>query len=192
MGSVSKKYFFLLLILQLLFACGKNNGVAPGDSASSGSGSGSTQSSYKIFLTALYGGNFGGVAGADSTCMADPAKPADGKNYKAMLGASNRFPPSTDWVFKPNKAYVRVNNTPIATTTAGAVFSFPLTNSLDANILGVWTGFNSSWVVSNNCSDWSISIGSGEFGDSHTTSSSMLKIASGSCGSTNNLICVEQ
>jgi hypothetical protein len=188
MVSVSKKYFFLLLILQLLFACGKNNGVAPGDSTSSGS----SQTSYKIFLTGSYGGNFGGVAGADSSCMADPAKPADGKNYKALLGASNRFPPSTDWVFKPNKAYVRVDNTPIATTTAGAVFSFPLTNAIETSGGLAWTGFNSSWVVSTNCSDWTSAGAGGYFGSTSLTSSGMVSNGGTSCFSAFVLICVEQ
>lgn len=92
-------------LLLILAACGKNGGVAT-----------------------THDGNFGDVAAADAVCASDANLPTGGGTYKALIGASTRFAPSTDWPLKASTSYVRSDGkTVIGTTTAARVFSFNFT-----------------------------------------------------------------
>lgn len=64
--------------------------------------------------------------------------------------------PSTDWPLKASTTYVQSNGTTvIGTTTAGAIFNFPLTSAFTTNNTVAWTGLTAAWGTSaSNCSDW--------------------------------------
>lgn len=178
----------LTISLLLLISCKKSTQSTPAVA------SGCT--TCKIFSTAgVHGANFGGVAGADAVCAVDSNLPSGGGTYKALIAASNRHPPATDWPLKPSTLYVQKNGTVIGTTTSGAVLDFPLTNNFGATGTFHWTGLTSTWGISTDtCSDWTSSNGAlnGEVGNDSSTSSSSIANGTNQCGGNQIIYCVEQ
>lgn len=152
-------------------------------------------SSPCIYMVSLdscgYGGNLGGVSGADNICA--NLLPSGVSSAKALLLTSGRVPPSTDWVFAASTTYFKPDGTTIGSTDADAELQFPLTTAFE-NGGQVWTGATSSWTVSaNNCSDWSSSSSgtSGQVGSTSATSSDAISITTQTCdSSTVDLACV--
>ncbi|WP_246834110.1 DUF1554 domain-containing protein [Leptospira bourretii] len=172
----------------------------------------STTGPCKIFVTAntfpALNTNLG-ISGLDNFCNNSSDKPSGGGTYKALVtDGTNRIActtancsggPSehTGWVLKANKEYRRSNGTTIVgTTTANAIFTFPLTNSINnaipfTNMTA--TGLNANWTSnSNHCSQWT---GTGSFSmATYDSTSSDAIYAAGTAGCTNTaaIICVEQ
>ena len=118
-----------------------------------------------------------GVAGADYLCQlaANNNESATPGMYKALLGASTRQPPATDWVLKANYNYVFINydgTKPSFATNANSIFeSFgagnaPLSFSAFASLVQqppvliadtyVFTGLDNDFIYTGGgtCSDW--------------------------------------
>jgi hypothetical protein len=173
-------------LLLILFSCGKTSGLAPGSSGCT---------TCKIFVTATtHDGNYGGVAGADALCATDANLPAGGGTYKALLGASTRFPPSTNWPLKASTTYVRSNGvTVIGTTTAARILSFNLTNSF-ATGGSAWTGLTGAMAKAvENCTDWTTNAGNpANYGDATQLDGRSIAQGAFACSSTPSLYCVEQ
>ena len=168
-----------------------------------------TPTDKKIFMTASgHNGNFGGVAGADTFCMGDANYPGTG-TYKALLtNGSTRIACTTancgtgpsehvGWVLAANKRYTRTDGTEIGTTTANAIFSFPLTNSISTVSITSWTGFDTDWTALSgyNCTGWNSSSVGSNGGDGSSTATNIVSVSSyyNTCNSaTRRLYCVEQ
>ncbi|MBE7437256.1 MAG: DUF1554 domain-containing protein [Spirochaetales bacterium] len=161
---------------------------------------------------ALYNGNLGGVAGADSICNSDPARP-NASTYKAIIGSTTRractssncggatgMEQSLDWVLYPNKAYVRADgSTPIGTTNASGIFTGTLTSGFSPSGSYAWTGFVANYSVGGwlctNGGDWldSTSGVNGSVGSVTTTDASgALYWTLTACNVGRPLYCAEQ
>ncbi|TDP51151.1 uncharacterized protein DUF1554 [Bacteriovorax stolpii] len=186
--------FFLTLL-----SCGQSDGVAPG--------AGSSSTPLKLFVTSsTTTGNIGGIVAADSLCMADSNYPGSGV-YKALIvDGSNRVACSSancsggssehvDWVLRANTQYQRVSDgATVGTTNANGIFSFPLTNSLDASYTyWLFTGLTANWITNTgDCTNWSSTGGFGGFGLGDKTTIEAVYSNNGSCSTSVKLICVEQ
>lgn len=174
----------------ILFSCGKKK-TQTSTSTSSGC------STCKIFITAAtHDGNFGGVTAADSFCATDANLPAGGGTYKALIGASTRLPPSTNWPLKASTAYVRSDGvTAIGTTTAARIFSFNLTNAI-AGAGSAWTGLSGAMAQAvENCTDWTANAGGGnptKYGTATQVDSRAIEQGATFCSGLFSLYCVEQ
>src|SRR6478736_1249932 len=147
---------------------GASGGGASGSSGVSGAGGagGGGPAGKIIYLTGTpKKANFGGVSGADTLCNASPPSPG---SYKALIvdgttrvactsahcvtsGAAE----GVDWVLAPNTKYVRADNTVVGTTSAAAIFAFPLTNSVGEIGYSYWTGLSGDWTTSTDtCNAW--------------------------------------
>jgi hypothetical protein len=115
--------------------------------------------------------NFGGISGADAQCNTSP--PSAG-TYKALLVDGTTRVACTSaqcttggaaegvgWVLAPNTKYVRADGTTvIGTTSAAAIFAFPLTASIGTDGDSYWTGLNTDWTTSSDsCSGWTQTTG---------------------------------
>lgn len=183
----------ILSFILIFISCGKDGGVAPGTSGSTGPTGCST---CKIFLSASTDTGGAGVAGFDTLCDTDFNNPNDGSTYKALIGASTRQPPSTDWPLKASTAYVQSDGiTPVATTTSGAIFTFPVTNPLNTEFINVWTGLTPTMSVSaTNCSDWTSSSNgvTGTYGVSNLATSAAVSHVPQTCDVAYKVYCVQQ
>jgi hypothetical protein len=115
--------------------------------------------------------NFGGIIGADAQCNTSPptASPykallVDGTTRVACTSAQCTTGGATegvDWVLAPNTKYVRKDGTTvIGTTSAAAIFAFPLAASIGTNGDSYWTGLNPDWTTnSDSCSGWTQTSG---------------------------------
>lgn len=163
-----------------------------------------TTNSYTIL-------SFGSVTGADTLCMSDPGKPADSSNYKALLvdesGCSsipcrrasltaNLGDGQIDWVFKPNRNYVRADGvTPIMTTNENAIFIFgTLTNSWISIARTGVSSMSSNWTTftNSNCTNYSSNSGSVTTSVYNLNSGASISNAGLSCASSYYLLCIEQ
>ncbi len=133
---------------------------------------------YFFITNSTFTGDLGGIAGADAKCNSDANKP-NSSSYKAFIvDGTNRVACTTascstgtiehtDWVLIPNTTYTRIDSsTPIATTDANGLFTFPFTNTYidtDDTSFSIWTGLNadptgsSNWVSAEsvfNCTGW--------------------------------------
>ncbi|HYP97058.1 MAG TPA: DUF1554 domain-containing protein [Polyangiaceae bacterium] len=147
---------------------GASGGGVSGSSGVSGAGGagGGGPAGKIIYLTGTpKKANFGGVSGADTLCNASPPSPG---SYKALIvdgttrvactsahcvtsGAAE----GVDWVLAPNTKYVRADNTVVGTTSAAAIFAFPLTNSVGEIGYSYWTGLSGDWTTSTDtCNAW--------------------------------------
>lgn len=182
-----KKNVLYIFLLLTAVSCGENGGVAPGSTGCK---------TCKIFLSASSDTGSAGVDGLDALCDTDFNNPNDGSTYKALIGASTRQPPSTDWPLKPLTAYVQSNGTtPVATTTSGSIFTFPVSNPLNTTFINVWTGLSATMTVSaTNCSDWtSASNGvNGAYGVSNVATTSAVSHATQTCDIAYQFYCVQQ
>ncbi|TGL87137.1 DUF1554 domain-containing protein [Leptospira congkakensis] len=172
-----------------------------------------TPATLKIFVTgATYPiPTIGSIAGADTICNSDGAKPVGGSLYKALLvdesGCSslpcrrasitaNVGDGQIDWVLKPNTNYVRSNGiTPIMTTNANGLFIFgTLTNSWSAAAATGISGMSGNWTVfaGLTCTNYSLNSGSVTTTQYNQTGSGSLSSASLTCGNSYSLLCVEQ
>lgn len=161
-----------------------------------------------IFLTSsAYTGNLGGASGADTKCNAAGNKP-NGGTYKAILAGGGRTACTTancgggpgehtDWALLPNQKYIQTGGATIGTTTANAIFTFPLTNAFDTSSNSPWTGLTTTWLTGSNCSNWASTSGNGVAGLSNSASSTTLDAGFGggtglSCASLYRIYCAEQ
>jgi hypothetical protein len=163
----------------------------------------------RIFVTTsmFYTGNLGGTSGADTKCMTDISKP-DANIYKAMLvnGSSRRacttancsggIAENTGWVLLPNQLYVRADGiTPIGITNGAAIFTFPLTNSIQASGTNIWTGLAVDFTdnAPGTCSGWTTTSGNGSSATSGAMNNTSINtVASQPCGGSISLYCVQQ
>ncbi|MGE3262718.1 MAG: DUF1554 domain-containing protein [Bacteriovoracia bacterium] len=193
MASLSRRVplpIFLLVILILFSACGQSKGYSPNYSG----GGAASKIKYKIFVTTRndLSGALLGTAGADLYCNADAQ--AGNDTYKALISVTSRQAPSADWPLKANTTYYRIDGTTeIGTTTAGAIFSGTLTNSVNASNSTVWTGLSSGFIGNNECSGFTSTVGTAHTGQSDQTSvASMISNGTSNCTSTLSLYCVQQ
>lgn len=186
MVTNSKKLLLPFLGLLLFSSCAKNEGV----SLQSG---GQTK---KLFVTnSTTTGNIGGIAGADSKCMADSNYPGSG-TYKALLVDGTARTTQVDWVLLPDTEYSRVSDgIVVGTTDSDGLLLFNLDNPVDASYnYWIFTGLNSDWTsdTSNDCTNWTDTGGFGSFGFGDKTDTDAISAAQGSCTTSVKLICVEQ
>lgn len=166
---------------------------------------------HYIWATATYfGGNLGGISGADSKCNdADDANmPNAALTYKAMIVSSTtRRACSTgncsggtsehiDWALDINKTYLRGDGTTlIGTTNEGGIFEFPIENSFDPLNNSIWTGLSFEWTnAGNTCTAWtSNSSGvSGRIAGSGFTHDAAISFSNSTCDIPRRIYCVSQ
>lgn len=165
--------------------------------------------SIAAFSGGMAGTATGAIAAADHICNTAISipyfpSPHNSGTYKAMLAANGvrTASPALDWVLAPSMQYIRADGTTvIGTTTAAAVFSFPMTNTVEP-VDGmmqkrVYSGLNSDWTIAaSNCSDWTVNTGNTVSAWVDQTDSKFLYDDSTllSCGvfSSYNILCVEQ
>ncbi len=127
----------------------------------------------RVFVTAsTFTGALGGIAGADSLCMIDSAKPATG-TYKALLSftavraaCTTLFctgGPSehTDWILRSGISYIRAtDSTLIGTADANDILTSE-SNAISVAVVTVWLGLSPGWMPNpgNNCSGWTDGTG---------------------------------
>ncbi len=167
----------------------------------------------RIFLTdETHDGNFGGdatlvgatpIQKADDFCGKSTARP-DTATFKAFLvdGVLRDAVSQTDWVLLPSSAYVQIDGTtPVGTTTAAALFSFPLTNPLALGTLDTnnnyYTGINAATYAAGagrTCDAWtSASSGASANMGRLVTSSVAIGVGLGTiCSNKIRIVCVEQ
>jgi hypothetical protein len=168
----------------------------------------------RIFGTSsLYDGILGGISGADAKCSTDANKPTSPSSsiYKAMLAdVSNRIACTSsscatsglaehkDWVFQPNRTYVRANDgaTIVITDSVGIWSSgTTISEALPTNFTnGIFTGLAMShaWTTNvNTCSNWSSTAGSGGFTSNSINIGNSTNGGSCSVGGF-KILCVEQ
>jgi hypothetical protein len=162
-----------------------------------------------IFVTSnTYNGNLGGLAGADTKCNADSAKP-NISTYKAMLGTSTGRKPCTTvsqcaglngsqaiaWILQSGVQYRRADGTTvIGTANADLIIPFPLTNSISTSS-EAWTGIDDDWRQTGstpNCSNWGAATGNGAKSDLTKKNSDAINSGNSGCPTNRKLICVEQ
>lgn len=142
------------------------------------------------------------IASADNICQTDARYPGSG-TYRAMIvqagvRVASVSPDSGDgqvgWVFQANRRYVRLSDQQtIQIANSVGLLPFPLQNPIHpTTFLPQWTGMNTSWQTSANCSNWTSNVGSATAGDLRLTTSAMLFSANGTCGGGGLLVCVEQ
>jgi|GEM_PF-3509396 len=154
--------------------------------------------------TQFYTGNMGGYAGADANCSTTDNLPVGVTSAKAFLGGPGRYPcdsancsPTSnaqDWVLLPNTPYVRGDGNSIGTTTASAIFTFPLSDELNGAGWNFWWGLLDDWTTDGTltCSDWSSSTGSARVGWDQATGSGAISGGQVVCSSDIRLMCAEQ
>ena len=122
--------------------------------------------------------------------------------YKAMLSANpfrracssancvtNGIHEGIDWVLYPDLLYVRSDGTTvISTTTAAAIFTFPLSGKLVDTPNTYWSGLTATWTPSPACGG----SPNGTNGDASSLTSSFIQLGSPACASLNFLVCAEQ
>jgi len=206
-----KRSLVILLAFTIFIACGN---VSEDVVVSGGT--------YTVYPTVVYDGNLGGIAGADTKCMADANYPGTG-TYKAMLvDGFNRIASVTantgdgqvDWVLNSNSDYYLADGTTkILTTDSNGLFSF---GNLDNTFNGLgygggpaWTGLNQDWTSSaNNCVSWASAneVNTASFGVTSDTAETSISNATNYIPCSNSdtsktsvtinfysvLICVEQ
>lgn len=170
-----------------------------------------------IFLSSTTrNANLGGVIGADQACQADPKNSgAIAGTYKALIVTNNSADyvrractnancsdPSENinWVLKPNTTYYKEDMvTPLFTTNSAGIYNYNLgnmpnsltTNTNDRSL----TGLNADWTsASNNCSNWTVSVGSTSTrgGPGRKDNTFIYVSNSGSCNTASYLMCVKQ
>lgn len=157
----------------------------------------------RIFASAdINGGAFGGIAGADSRCSTDPAKPVGGV-WKALIvdGTARRATITgnvgdgqIDWVLLPDMKYVRASDgLEIMVTNSARLFPFGnLSNPIAFGRLP-WTGLFGNWQGGPSCGNWTSGTGNGISGDGSQTGSASIAFTLTTCtGQLRSLICVEQ
>jgi hypothetical protein len=162
-----------------------------------------------IFATAaLFAGNMGGIAGADSLCASDANKP-NANVYKALLvdGAS-RVGCTTascgggngehvDWPIAATTRYIQTDgSTVIGLSNATHLFTFPLTSIFSGTVaLSTWTGLETDWTSHpSNCILWNNStVGfDSSTGLSNVTGAGAISSSTSTCDASMPMICVEQ
>ncbi|WPB74370.1 DUF1554 domain-containing protein [Archangium violaceum] len=199
-------------------------GGADGGTGGADAGTGDTDGgtippgAKRIFVTySPYGGNLGGIHGADFKCQIDSNRPTGG-SYKALLSdGTTRIACTTadcavggkaeniDWVAQPDTLYIRPDGTRIGTTTAAGIFRFPLANSFgneDGSNPGfeAWMGMNKEWTSSsrhckgwtNSASYWDPDAAIGDRGIPSMTDRYVLQNTGAYCDILSPLVCVEQ
>lgn len=172
--EMKKIYFKKMIVLAIalsgiLSAC--NGAGSTGESNSTSSNINSTKPSYMTGLSATensnetypvifktdgsWWGNLGGIEGADQKCSAAPK--CVGGTCRAIIGNQNdgklRDPSDLEnWVLLPNQTYNFIDKNTLETTNSSATFDS--TTILEDTT--VWSGFNSSWGVAENCAGWTI------------------------------------
>ncbi|HMZ37651.1 MAG TPA: DUF1554 domain-containing protein, partial [Leptospiraceae bacterium] len=169
--------------------------------------------SKRLFTTTTVTlGSIAGVAGADSICASDTARPTAAV-YKALIvdsvgnrracatsNCSGGISENISWVLRPNQAYVRADgSTPVMQTNSAGIFDFNLgnlTNSIDGTTNRFWTGLATDWTVAaaTHCSDWTSSSGvvNGERGFPNNVTAAAISSGAVACNAARAILCVEQ
>jgi hypothetical protein len=149
--------------------------------------------------------DFSGVAGADSLCMSDSAKPSGVTTAKAMLvDGVNRIActssncttggaaENVNWVLLPNATYLNAAGQTIGTTTSAGIFTSTLSNAVSAVNSIAWTGMTPTWTTDTGatCSAWTSDTVFGEGGYTDSTSEDdLLGAINYNCGNPWLLYC---
>lgn len=183
-----KKIFVATSMLIIFTSCGENGGNAPGFEAA-----GTVDDPKNLFVTAAQIKGDVGLAGFDSLCNSDTNKPAGGATFKALVASTSRASGLADWPLEPNTSYQNRLGQFLGTTNSNAKFVFPLSAFIGpVGTPFVWTGMDTSMDIGFfNCLDWSQELESGQYGKTDGTTDAVSFSNSG-CGTTLQLICVEQ
>lgn len=144
-----------------------------------------------------YTGLLNGTAGADAICQQDLNNPDSSKQWKALLGTSERSPGNSDWVLEPNTDYLN-NGAVLDRTDSEGKFTPPIdAEPYDYSAFGtgspvLWTGLTSTMDLGNNCNNW-FSVNS-ESNTGLVLEENNVDFIAGSrnCETSAGLICVEQ
>lgn len=174
---------------------------------------------FNIFVTnGTYKGSFfnydqsgydDSIAAADYLCNTNSMNPDKANTYyKAMVAADPNYDyrhackgqscgsaNSYDWVLQANTSYYNSNHEKIATTTANAIFTFPLKNPLSKNYTSqVWTGLNSAFSQDDSCVNWSRGVNDyhGRSGKGNAVDSKSISDVDQDCDLGFALYCVAQ
>lgn len=163
-------------------------------SNSNGTGTGNTYKRIGITSNSSDGNFAMGGNAIDALENADALCNAEFSGFKALINNEGRYNGvGGDWILKANTEYRRMDGAIIGTTTAGSVFTFPLTNSMGVTNVLVWTGLTTTWGGSaNTCDDWTSDMSNGANGDVLAVTSDAIGQVGSQCMSGLNLICVEQ
>jgi len=159
-----------------------------------------------LFITSSsFTGNIGSIAGADSQCNADSARPR-ATSYKAMLvnvAGGRRASQSPeigdgqiDWVLRPSTRYFRSDGAFLVTTSVEGLIKSELQAPMDSSgSRKYWTAIDSNWTTHvNDCSGWTDgAVGpSGAYGLGSSVTSGAIASGSQGCEQLAHLLCVEQ
>ncbi len=155
--------------------------------------------------TAIYGGNLGGITGADQKCTAAKPSTLTG-TFKALitLSGTRTASPALDWVLYAGKEYRREDLARVIfqTDSNKVVTSMSNTIAAGANV-PFWTGFDQAqWTLgggNSNCSSWTSSAGgpTGGVGNTNTTTPTntpdgAFSVSTYNCNNLMGLFCIQQ
>ena len=160
----------------------------------------------KVFLTSqTFGGNLGGLAGADAHCYtaAQQIPALKGRVFRAWL--SDATTNAADRIHHGTQAFLRGDGSTFVTsyrTLIGGTVANALNIDENGNTrtgatldLGAWTGTDATGVYNlNSCNNWTsaASTDNGAAGDSQATDRTWTQFSSGtSCNSSRHLYCIE-
>jgi hypothetical protein len=196
---------FLMILASLFSACGAFN-EGGGSSLCAAGGQ------CKVYVTtSIYGGNLGGVAGADRACQTDLNKPVDGQTYKAFLSDGSRRVACTtsncrggqsehlDWVLYPGTQYVREDGSLIAVSNisgiwlGGQISDYVNTDHDNNKSTTLLTGMSYDFTsIGNNCTGWTTTGGSAAVATSAGLQLPLFGDVSPCSQIANSIVCVQQ
>ena len=169
--------------------------------------------SCAVFVTSqAYGGNLGGLAGADANCQsrADASDLVPPGTYKAWLSASTGWPADGVRFTQSSVPYTRLDGTRIANYWPDLIdgrLSAPLNVNEAGITVGetfVWTGTlpNGTWyerelvadgvVLEPHCQDWSTSEDIGGIGNVNFMQNGWTTVGFSACSASRPLYCFQQ
>ena len=155
---------------------------------------------YQLSNTLASTGNLGGVTGADALCQSDSQCPTGATCHAMLAGTDGSYtreasPTPTNWVLQASTPYYNTSNQIIGTTTADAIFPFPLDNPINSIRTRVWTGLLDDWTTApSNCTNWTVdgSAPQGYIGWSDSLIFLVIHVANEGCNEQNPFYCVQQ
>lgn len=197
------KYLFFFCIF---LSCNSNDI----DSSLSGNNNESTISDgleladHRAFLTPIaYSGNLGGLSGADSICQTHAVSAGLTRTYKALLSSS--FEDARDRIISTGAVYIFTSptNKLKVIDNLDDIFNLGLVGDLqnsisyDVNYLSslndIYTGTESSGILSDNCNDWSSdSVDEAIIGDASALNSEVFDMDTAECDELLQFICISE
>lgn len=186
-------------ILMLTFFAGL---VSCGVQDSSEQEDGISDSDHRIFVTgAVFNGAMGGLAGADTLCKQAAEGAGLTRQYRAIL--SNSTDDAEKRLNITGGVYMFTNSSTRTLIAASGIDLWgtnidPLKNEINRSeqyaIItdSVWTGTGNEGgqIAGNTCNDWTLTSGTGFYGNPNQVNSDWVEDTPENCTNTNHLYCI--